>query len=198
MKRFLCLATRHTPLASVALALLLSACSTTPKVRTEAKAGADFSRFKTFALLPLPTTVPISDPGLMLRVAEPARHAVVDALTAKGLTQADPAQADLAVNLRGQSLPKVEVSNLGYQTVPVYGRRGRYYGSVGSQSVDVRNYEERTLTIEIFDHRTKELAWVGWSKREATRPVEVEELQTVIRAILAKFPPAPPKPSTAQ
>jgi len=132
----------------------------------------------------------------MLRVAEPARQAVVEALAAKGLTVTDRAQADIAVNLRGQSLPKTEVSDWGYRAVPVYGVMGRRNGYAGYRDVDVRNYEERTLTIEIFDNRTKELAWVGWSKSEAVGEIKVEKLQEAIRRILARFPPgaAPSKP----
>jgi hypothetical protein len=175
---------------TVALAVALTACSTTPKVHTQAKPGADYTRYRTFALMPLPATGPASDPGLMLRLAGPARQAVVEALAAKGLTEADRAQADIAVNLRGQSLPKTEVSDWGYRAVPVYGVMGRRYGYAGSRDVDARSYEERTLNIEIFDNRTKELAWAGWSTSEASGEIKVEKLQEAIRRILAEFPPA--------
>jgi len=174
---------------TVVLVGLLTACSSTPKVQTQAKAGADYSRFHTFALMPLPATGPASDPGLMLRLAEPARQAVVEALTAKGLTEADRAQADIAVNLQGQSIPKVEVTDWGYRSTPIYGRRGRYYyGAVGYHDLDVRTTEERTLSIEIFDNRSKDLAWVGWSKREASGEIKVEKLTEAIRRILVEFP----------
>ena len=177
------------PLESLVLAVLLPACSTTPPVQTETKAGSDFAHLRTFALMPLPTTAPVTDPGLMLRAAEPARQAAVEALTAKELTQVDRAQADIAVNLRGQSLPKIEITGWGYRGAGVYGRMGRYQGRPGYVPGEVRNTEEGTLTIEIFDNRTKELAWVGWSQTDATGPVEVKRLQEAIRAILAKFPP---------
>jgi hypothetical protein len=170
------------------LAVALTACSTTPKVNTQAQPGTDFTRYHTFALMPLPTTGPASDPGLMLRVAEPARQAAVQALTAKGLTEADRAQADLAVNLRGQFLPKVKVTEYGYAAGPVVPRLGAPQGGYRYSGVDVENYEERTLTIEVFDNHTKELTWVGWSKREATDQVDVEKLQAAIRSILAGLP----------
>jgi hypothetical protein len=172
------------------LAIAFAACSTTPKVNTQPKPGADFTKYHTFALMPLPTTGPASDPGLMLRVAEPAHKAAVEALTAKGLTEANPDQADIAVNLRGQFLPKVQVTNYGYVAGPAYarGRFGGYAGGSYYQGQNVSNYEERTLTIEVFDNHTKELTWVGWSKRNATTQVDVEKLQEGIRSILAEFP----------
>jgi hypothetical protein len=181
----------HCVLFSVALVLAMAGCSTTPKVHTQAKPGTDYARYHTFALLPLSATGPASDPGLMLRVAEPARQAANEALTARGLTQADPAQADIVVNLRGSSLPKVDVTDWGYSRT-AYTRAGRVPVHVGR--VDVRTYEERTLTVEIFDQRSKELVWVGWSKREASGPIKTEKLQEAIRNILSTFPP----PSTTK
>lgn len=176
---------------SLLIAALLSACSSPPKVHTQPWPGAEYSRYRTFALLPLPTTGPSSDPGLMLRIAEPARQSVTDSLVAKGFTPADHAQADIAVNLRGSWLPKVEVTDWGYRPVPVYGRRGAYRGSVGYRDVKIEASEQRTLTVEIFDNRSKELVWVGWSKKEATGRVKVEKVQEGIRSILAQFPPPP-------
>src|SRR5436190_7564916 len=167
--------------------LCLAGCATTPKINTDFKPGTDFSRFKTFALLPLPAQAPASDPGLFVRVAEPARQAVVESLAAKGLREVDRAQADCTINLRGSSLPRVEIKDWGYTTwsyglgtVPVHtGER------------QIRSYAERTLIIEIFDNHSKELAWVGWAKGEGYGKVKVERLQVVIRQILALFPPGP-------
>jgi len=171
---------------ALGLAILLPGCSTTPKVHTQAQPGADFARYRTFALMPMPATGPASDPGLMLRIAEPARRAVVEALTGRGFTEADRAQADIAVNLRGSSLPKVEVTDWGYSRTAYTRRYGPVPVHVGE--VDVRSYEERTLTAEIFDNRSKELIWVGWTKREARGQVNVQKLQDAIRNVLAEFP----------
>ena len=56
---------------------------------------------------------------------------------------------------------------------------------------EVERRSEKTLIIEIFDNRTKEMAWVGWSTREATGQVQAEKVQEIIRAILVEFPPIP-------
>jgi len=172
----------------LALAAFWPGCTFTPKVHTKPRAGVDYSRYRTFGLMPLPATGPASDPGLMLRLAEPARQAVVEALTAKGFTETDRADADFAVNLRGESLPKVEVTDWGYNRT-TYSRYGEPI-PVHVGRVETRTYEERTLIVEVFDNRTKELVWVGWSKRKTTRPIKVENVQNGIRNILAEFPPA--------
>lgn len=178
------------------VAMLAASCSTMPKVQTQAKAGAEYSIYRTFALLPLPATGPANDPGLMLRIAEPARQAVIEALTAKGLAQADRDKADIAVNLRGQSMPKVEVTDWGYHSVLVYGRWGGYRGVVGYRDVELRSVQERTLSVEVFDNRTKEVVWVGWCKTEREGKIKVEKLQEAIRRILAEFPAGSTPPAS--
>ncbi len=139
--------------------------------------------------MPLPTTGPASDPGLMLRLGEPGRQAAVAALTAKGLTEADRAQADLTVNLRGQSLPRVEVTDMGFH-YPVYTRHGRVE-VVRNPYTSVSTYDERTLTVEIFDNKSKDLVWAGWSTSKSRGSVNAEQITNVIHRILAEFPAGP-------
>jgi len=169
------------------LAALLSGCSTT-SVQTQTKAGADFSHYHTFALMPLPTNGPASDSGLIARAGGPARQAVIDALTAKGLTQADRGQADIAVNLKGKSLPKTEVTQWGYSVTPIAGDANPNIYNPGMSSPTVYHFEERTLMIEVYDNREKGVIWSGWSKWDSTGEVQVDKLQEAIRKILAKFP----------
>jgi hypothetical protein len=168
--------------------LLLAGCST--PVKTDYKTGTDFSRYKTFALMPLPQQASADDPGLVLRLAQPARDAVVSQLTAKGMTEAPTNQADLSVNLRGRSLPRVEVRDYGY-TYPAMTRYGTYPVVINPYTT-VSTTQERTLIIEMLDNHTKELVWVGWTKKESSKQVTAEVLQKAIQEILAEFPPPPP------
>lgn len=174
--------------AAIALLLMLfvSACATTPEVQTKAEAGSNFSGYKTFALLPLPTTGPASDPGLMERISRPAHDAVVQALTAKGLSESSLSTADLAVHLQGQSIPKTKVTDWGYKPGPTY--NGRVIASSAQRDVDVEKYDERTLTIDLLDNRTKEQVWTGAMSANTTGPVQVSRLQEAIHQILAKYP----------
>jgi len=177
------------PLLCFSGILLVAGCST--PVKTDYKTGTDFSRYKTFALMPLPQRGSAEDPGLVLRLAQPAREAVVSQLTAKGITEAPTNQADLIVNLRGQSLPRVEVRDYGY-TYPAMTRYGTYTVVVRDPYPSVSTYHERTLIIEMLDNHSKELVWVGWTKKESSKQVTAEVLQKAIQEILAEFPPPPP------
>jgi hypothetical protein len=178
-----------------AAALLLAGGCATP-VKTNYKTGTSFSQYHTFALMPLPTQAPADDPGLILRVAQPARETVTACLKAKGLAEASADQADLAVNLRGQSLPRVEVTDSGF-TYPVMTRYGTV-PVVRNPYTSVYTYNERTLIIEMIDRKAKEVVWVGWMKKDSKDPVKTEDLQKAIERILEKYPPPPTETATKQ
>ena len=181
-------------LAGAAGILFVAGCAT--PVNTEYKSGVNFAQYRSFTLLPLPQQASASDPGAVLRLAEPAREAVRSALTAKNLTEAPADQADLGVNLRGQSLPKVEVRNYGY-TYPAMTRYGYPVTVVQNPYSTISTYDERTLIIELLDSHAKEVVWVGWLKKQTSGQVQAKDLQQAIHEILAKYPPtetASPKP----
>src|SRR5262245_1195927 len=167
--------------------LLVTGCAT--PVQTDYKVGVDFSKYRTFALLPLPQRGPAEDPGAAVRLAQPARDTVVSEMTAKGLKETSADDADLTINLRGQSLPRVEIRDHGY-TYPVFTR----YGTVTvieNPYTTVSTYQERTLIVEICDRSAHEMVWVGSTKKNTSGPVTPDGLQEAIRQVLAKFPPAP-------
>ncbi len=173
--------------SSVAVMLALATGCVTP-VKTEFKSDTPFAAWQTFALLPF-TANTARDPGATLRFAEPARVATADALTAKGFRLAELKQADFAVNVRGEAIPRVEVKDWGYTRYARTARYGRIPVHVGD--VDVRSYDEKTLTIEIFDNKSHELVWTGWMTKDSVEKTSAEQLQQAIVAILAKFPPTP-------
>jgi hypothetical protein len=167
-----------------ALILMAAGCQT--PIKTEFNSERDFSAYRTFAQLPLPQTSPASDPGLIARLSEPVRMTLSSTLTAKGYQEVAQDTADFTVSLRGASLPRVDVKTTGY-LYPV-GRWQRNYGAP-VRRVDVRAYEERTLAVEIFDNKTKELDWVGWLTEDSRGRVETDKVLEGIRRVLAGFPP---------
>ena len=174
-------------LSGLAAVILIAGCAT--PVHTESKPGVSFAAYRTFALMPLPQTSPANDPGLMLRLAQPAQEATTAALTAKGFQPAERAAADFVVNLRGSSIPKVEVTDWGYTRTTWTRRYGHVPVHVGE--VDVRQYNEQTLSVEVFDNKSHELIWNGWQKKQSSGKVTPEKLKEALAAILAKFPPPP-------
>lgn len=165
--------------------ILLSGCAV--PVKSDYRKGTNFAQYRTFALMPLPQKGPDEDPGLMLRISQPARETMVGELGAKGLHEVLMAEAQLAINLKGTSMPRVEVRDYGFH-YPALTRYGTVM-VVENPDVDVSVTTERTLTIEMFDNANKDLVWVGWITKESSSPATAQRVQKAIREVLAKYPP---------
>jgi len=181
----------HNAFAFLTSLTLLFAAGCATAVKSDYKAGADFTKYHTFAVMPLPQQAPAQDPGAVVRLAPPAKEAVTEALTAKGLSEAPADRADLAVNLRGQSLPKVYVRDYGY-SYPVMTRYGMV-NVVHNPYTDVSTTTERKLIIELLDNKAKEVVWVGWFTKESTAQVTPEALREAVAKVLAEYPPGSSK-----
>jgi hypothetical protein len=75
-----------------------------------------------------------------------------------------------------------------------WGRRGWWGGGYWGNDVDVRQYREGTLSIDVFDVKTHRPVWHGWAKKELSqRDIEQSEepIRRAVAAVLAKFPPSP-------
>ena len=187
---------------AVLVAAGLAACSTTPKVYSDYNTAVNFKGYKTFAVLAPRASGGGIDPGAVMRLSQPVQQAVRDSLSARGMTEVAREQADFAVTVRGESIPKIEVTDMGYTAYPYpYGasRAGwAHYGGYGgygpyagySSGVSVRNTTERKLIVEIFDNASRQEAWVGWMERTGGS-VDTEKVLAGVRLILEGFPPGP-------
>lgn len=178
------------PLMVLAAALLLAACETL-RVGSDHDPAASFSQYHSFAWMP-PHTFR-HEPANPL-VAQRAHDAIEAALAAKGYTLAsDPAQADFVVDFTIGAGERTDVRSY---PAPYYGPwmwGGPWWGAPywGSE-VDVRQYREGTISVDIFDAHTHRPVWHGWARKELTRS-DIEHSQGSIRkavdAVLAPFPP---------
>ena len=66
---------------------------------------------------------------------------------------------------------------------------GPYWGD----SVDVHQYREGMLSVDVFDAHSHRPVWHGWAKKELSDD-DIEHstgpVQRAVAAVLAKFPPA--------
>jgi hypothetical protein len=177
------------PLAVFVGLLALGGCSAV-QVNADFDPGTDFSRYQTFSFI-------TDDPLLVADVAAVSpllqgrlMRATQSELSAKGFRYTDDrANADLVVSFTLGARDKVQVSSY----------PGRYYGSGVTgwsgpyfDEVEVRNYTEGTLAVDLFDVKTTAPVWHGWAVKAIT-PADRENAEQLIKeliaAILEQFPP---------
>ena len=121
--------------------------------------------------------------------------AVAAQLAAKGLTEVQ-GEADCYVytHVKSTAQQSVSIDHFGYGG---YNGWGGWGGSYGTTSVNVSNYIEGTLIVDIVDGGTKQLAWRGLGTKTFypdSKPEKVEKgINKVTSDMFMKFPPKPKK-----
>lgn len=185
---------RHRPhmlawLTAALLAGLAQTSCSTLRVGADFDHSAVFSGYRTYNLMAREH----HGSGNPL-VVQRARDAIGAELTRKGFTEvAVGDSADFVVDFTIGAKDRTDVQSIP-ATYVAYGwwdARGWWEPYWGSQ-VDVRNYKEGTLSVDIFDTRTHRPVWHGWAKKELSRS-DLEHSEAPIRAavsaVLQPFPP---------
>ncbi len=163
--------------------LALAACATIPNVASDYDKSTQFSNFHKFTLIVRPHPSVNSSPLVEQRTYDAIRQE----LTAKGFTYVpDLAQADFAVDFSVGAQDRLDV-----QSYP-----GHFAGPLGpglwGNEVDVRQYQEGTLAMDVFDVQSRRAVWHGSAKKELSKS-EIEHSEEPIReavtAVLVRFPP---------
>lgn len=170
---------------AIASALALTACATTPKVTTDYDPSATFSSYRTFEWAN--QSAPSGGNPLIF---ERVKGSVERALAAKSFTQSDT--PDFAVGITIGARDRVETTNWGPYYYPGYGRAFGYGWAHPYSAVDVRTVTDGTVSIDIFDARTRKPVWHGRATKEITgTTVDQALIDQVVSAALASFPPTP-------
>jgi hypothetical protein len=162
-------------------AILLVRCSTI-SVMQDYDPEYDFSKLKTFGFLPIP-----EEAGIDQLNANRFGDAIKNELTAKGYTVSEKADFGVAILFGKQT--KTNITSYGYGYGPYWGRYG------GAGNIDVSQYDEGTLLIDVIDMNKKELVWRGTGTGVIDPNATVEErtanINNAVAQILAQFPPTP-------
>lgn len=171
--------------------VVLGACATL-RVGSDRDPAASFSAYHTYAWMPPRTNIYESPNPL---VVQRAHDAIQDALSAKGYQLASsPKEADFVVDFTIGSRERTDIRSYPAPYGGPWFRGTSYWWGApywGSE-VDVRQYREGTLSIDIFDGRTDRPVWHGWARKDLTR-TDIEHSSGSIRqavdSVLAQFPP---------
>ncbi len=179
------------PLVVVMSSLVLVACSSL-RVASDFDHTASFAGYHSFSWM-VREHQGVANPLVVQR----AHDAIEAELKTRGFSEtADPAAADFVVDFTIGSRERTEVN-----TYPApYTSSGWWNGQAWwgypywGGEVDVRQYREGTLSIDVFDGHSNRPVWHGWARKELSRS-DIEHSEAPIRAavaaVLAQFPPAP-------
>ena len=177
---------------AVAIVLLLASACSTLQVGSDYDHAATFQRYKTFTVMQR-AHHGSSNPLVAVRASD----AIKADLQKKGFIEAsDPSKADFTVDF---TIGAQERTDINAYPEPYmgpswgWGSMGWWGGPYWGTSLDVRQYHEGTLSVDVFDAHTHRPVWHGWAKKELTRSdIEnsAEPIRKAVAAVLAKFPPA--------
>ena len=142
----------------------------------------DFAGLETYAWLESRPDTAVGD-----LAAGRVRTAVDEVLVGLGYRVVE-AQADFLITFGVSRQDRVRVTEQ-----DTYGRRR--YGSWDSRRVDVYEYQEGTLVLDVIDPETELLVWRGTATgvivRDRTPEERMEKTREAVAAMLASFPPGP-------
>jgi len=160
----------------IVFGLLVAHSALAQKVTLEFDRGADFGKYKTFAIRDgeLNSKNPVLNSDLVKKQIE---NDITRALEARGLTQAS-GRSDLNVRYQFGAARRTEVERY---PAGWYGMRTRV----------VRiPYSEGTLVIDLRDPSTRSLVWRSIASEEKSDATKIEgKLDDMVKKSLDKYPP---------
>jgi len=160
------------------LLLLAASGAWAQKVTVEFDQGADFTRYKTFAIRD--GQLNSKNPALNSELVKKKIEAdIARDLSARGL-EMTTGQADLNVRYHFGSARRSEIERY----------PAGWYG-MGTRVVRVP-YTEGTLVIDLRDPSTRSLVWRGIASEEKSDGAKIEgKLDNMVRKAIEKYPPKP-------
>jgi len=168
-------------LTTLSLLLLLGACSSI-KVTYDYDNMADFSKYKTYAFTEDAKNFPIQELDRTRVLA-----AIDKEMAAKGFTKSENPDVLIDLQVRLEQRQTATATNTGG-----YGRY-RYGWGGGTTYVNVENYVDGTLFVNMVDKSSEKLVWQGRGTKtleEHPTPEKKEQnINYAIQQIFAKYPP---------
>jgi hypothetical protein len=171
-----------------ALALLLPGCASI-QAKSDFDREANFAAYRSFTWIaaePLMSAPPEVSPLASGRI----QRAITATLQAEGYRyEANPARADIAIGFTLGARDKVRVDT---STYPVGFRGPHRWGVAYYQDVDVRQYTQGRLAIDMFDTKLKRPVWHGYATKNLSSSDRKNAEQLILEAvtaILGGFPP---------
>lgn len=183
------------------LTALLTGCATAPQIRSATAPGVDLETFQTFSFFPELST---DRAGFHTLISQQLVFSTRREMEVRGFTfVADPAEADLLINFFTDVEDRFRVRNTMHTWHgPTYWhhRRGFYDPWRGHRhwpvhsAVEVEQYAEGTVNVDVVDRASNVLVWEGAATRRVTQRTLNEigpALDDAVHRMFARFPVPP-------
>ena len=180
-------------IATLSVAIVLSACASTFQATHDSDPAQDFSNYQTFAWISknpmtLGSTSVAPNPLIQPRIMSSLERA----LKAKGYRFAkQPNSADFVLAFTVGSREEIRVDSYPSMAGGYHGRWGGGYYGYGTETT-VRQYTKGMLAVDIFDVRNRRPVWHGVATKkisEGDRQNMQVTIDAAVDAIMAGFPP---------
>jgi len=165
---------------AIVVAIILAPGCSSITVNQDYNTDFDFSKWKTFGFIPIPESAGIDQIN-----ATRLGDAIKKHLTAKGYKLEEPADFGVALAFHQKTVTDVQSYGSGY------GYGYGYWG--GGGGVDVTQYDQGTLVIDLIDMKDNKLEWRGTGQGVLDDNPSVEDrmanIDTAVAQIIAQFPP---------
>lgn len=175
---------------AVVAALVLAACATGPRVRTDYDPSADFSRYQTWGFY---KPIAMEESGYSTWISDRITDNVRREMEARGYRYTD-STPDLLVNFQGIVREKTDVwttPRTDFQYFYSYRRRAYFAVPVWYDETQVSQYTEGTLTVDLVDARRNRMVWTGAAIGRVTNRTPAQraaEVDASIAGIFARYP----------
>ena len=169
-------------------AAALAGCSTL-SVSHDYDTSVDFAQYRSYDWMEKPGSAPTGAAATTLGGGlfdRRVRAAIEGELADRGLAQTD-VDPDLLVVYHVGVEDRIRVTDFGYHYSP-------YYWGFGGRDIDVHQYKQGTLIIDLVDAETKNLVWRGSGTKvleQQQRSPEEAQRRTneIVARIMASYPP---------
>ena len=169
--------------AVAALLCLLPGCATTG-ITPQIQPGTDFSRYHTFAVLPLGQGTQGNLPAAGKELFDAAVKEASACLTRKGLRPASESQADLLVDISGNAVA-VPDSYLHRDVYTRQGSVGVYYLNSAFPQIQT----QCNAVVELVDRASSKVVWRAQQQDTLLSQPSTGSVAAMIREILSAYPP---------
>lgn len=170
--------------------LVLAACATGPRVRTDYDPTADFGRYQSWGFY---KPIAMEESGYSTWISDRVKDNVRREMEARGYryTESSP---DLLVNFQGIVRERTDVwttPRTDFQYFYSYRRRAYFAVPVWYDETQVSQYTEGTLTVDLVDAGRNRMVWTGAAigrVSNRTPAQKAAEVDAAIAGIFAKYP----------